>query len=206
MSLQFKTNKDNIMQTASTTFMNRHPDIFNFLQEKYGKKNVRIISFGCSTGEECFSLRKYPPNADIIGIDINPNSIKTALKNPLKDSRMEFKNLNPSELIQLDKCDIILALSVLCKNPEAQEINDIASIYPFDRYNSIITQLDKNLKQDGLMIIRSSNFRFRDTSVFSNYKVILYEKQRASKDFPKFDSNNKRIQNFLETEEFFQKK
>ena len=97
-------------------------------------------------------------------------------------------------------------LSVLCKNPEAQEINDITTIYPFDRYNSIITQLDGILKGDGLMIIRSSNFRFRDTSIFSNYKVISYEKQRASKDFPKFDSNNKRIQDFLETEEFFQKK
>ena len=145
MSLQFKTNKDNIMQTASTTFMNRHPDIFNFLQERYGEKHVRIVSFGCSTGEECFSIRKYLPNADIIGVDINPNSIKTALKNPLKDSKMEFKNLNPSELIELDKCDIILALSVLCKNPEAQEINDITTIYPFDRYNSIITQLKLSL-------------------------------------------------------------
>ena len=205
MSIKFKTNKNNIIQTASTTFMNRHPDIFEFLKEKYKEKDVRILSFGCSTGEECFSIRKYLPKAHIIGVDINPQSIKTAKENPLKDSKMEFIKLNPSELIQIDKCDIILALSVLCKNPEAQELKDIKSIYPFSRYDLIIKQLDKILKKDGTIIIRSSNFRFRDSSVFNKYEVISYEKQRVPKYFPKFDSKNKRIENFLEKEEFFLK-
>ena len=175
MSIKFKTNKNNIIQTASTTFMNRHPDIFEFLKEKYKEKDVRILSFGCSTGEECFSIRKYLPKAHIIGVDINPKSIKTATENPLKDSKMEFIKLNPSELIQIDKCDIILALSVLCKNPEAQELKDIKSIYPFSRYDLMIKQLDKILQKDGTIIIRSSNFRFRDSSVFNKYEVISYE-------------------------------
>ena len=205
MSIKFKTNKNNIIQTASTTFMNRHPDIFEFLKEKYKEKDVRILSFGCSTGEECFSIRKYMPKAHIIGVDINPQSIKTANENPLKDSKMEFIKLNPSELFQIDKCDVILALSVLCKNPEAQELKDIKAIYPFSRYDLVIKQLDEILQKDGTIIIRSSNFRFRDSSVFNKYEVISYEKQRVPKYFPKFDSKNKRIENFLEKEEFFLK-
>jgi hypothetical protein len=35
--------------------------------------------------------------------------------------------------------------------------------------------------------------------------VVNFEKRRDPKDFPKFDSNNKRLKNYLETEEFFRK-
>jgi hypothetical protein len=205
LSLQFGTKSTAIMQTASTTFMDRHPDIFDFLKLQFGDQQIRLLSFGCSTGEECFSLRNYLPNAKITGVDINPNSILTAKKNSLVDGNMEFVCLSPNALHQLGQFDVILALSVLCKNPEAQELNDISSIYPFNRYNSIVTLLDSQLNKNGYLIIRSSNFRLKDSSVFSNYSVVNFEKRRDPKDFPKFDSNNKRLKNYLETEEFFRK-
>jgi hypothetical protein len=205
LSLQFGTKSTAIMQTASTTFMDRHPDIFDFLKLQFGDQQIRLLSFGCSTGEECFSLRNYLPNAKITGVDINPNSILTAKKNSLVDGNMEFVCLSPNALHQLGQFDVILALSVLCKNPEAQELNDISSIYPFHRYNSIVTLLDSQLNKNGYLIIRSSNFRLKDSSVFSNYSVVNFEKRRDPKDFPKFDSNNKRLKNYLETEEFFRK-
>jgi len=205
LSLQFGTKSTAIMQTASTTFMDRHPDIFDFLKLQFGDQQIRLLSFGCSTGEECFSLRNYLPNAKITGVDINPNSILTAKKNSLVDGNMEFVCLSPNALHQLGQFDVILALSVLCKNPEAQELNDISSIYPFHRYNSIVSLLDSQLNKNGYLIIRSSNFRLKDSSVFSNYSVVNFEKRRDPKDFPKFDSNNKRLKNYLETEEFFRK-
>jgi hypothetical protein len=205
LSLQFGTKSTAIMQTASTTFMDRHPDIFDFLKLQFGDQQIRLLSFGCSTGEECFSLRNYLPNAKITGVDINPNSILTAKKNSLVDGNMEFVCLSPNALHQLGQFDVILALSVLCKNPEAQELNDISSIYPFHRYNTIVSLLDSQLNKNGYLIIRSSNFRLKDSSVFSNYSVVNFEKRRDPKDFPKFDSNNKRLKNYLETEEFFRK-
>lgn len=205
LSLQFGTKSTAIMQTASTTFMDRHPDIFDFLKLQFGDQQIRLLSFGCSTGEECFSLRNYLPNAKITGVDINPNSILTAKKNSLVDGNMEFVCLSPNALHQLGQFDVILALSVLCKNPEAQELNDISSIYPFHRYNTIVSLLDSQLNKNGYLIIRSSNFRLKDSSIFSNYSVVNFEKRRDPKDFPKFDSNNKRLKNYLETEEFFRK-
>lgn len=205
LSLQFGTKSTAIMQTASTTFMDRHPDIFDFLKLQFGDQQIRLLSFGCSTGEECFSLRNYLPYAKITGVDINPNSILTAKKNSLVDGNMEFVCLSPNALHQLGQFDVILALSVLCKNPEAQELNDISSIYPFHRYNTIVSLLDSQLNKNGYLIIRSSNFRLKDSSVFSNYSVVNFEKRRDPKDFPKFDSNNKRLKNYLETEEFFRK-
>jgi hypothetical protein len=206
LSRKFGTDTSFIMQTASTTFMDRHPDVFEFLKLQFGDNNLRVLSFGCSTGEECFSLRKYLPNAHIVGVDINPISIETAKKSSLCDNQMEFLNLKPQQLLNLEKFDAILCLSVLCKNPEAQELDDISTIYPFSRFNEVISILDTILDPNGFLIIRSSNFRMRDTDVFVNYNLIDYEKRRDPIDFPKFDANNKRILNFLETEEFFQKK
>ena len=139
LSLRFQTKTSSIMQTAATTFMDRHPDIFEFLKTQYGDKNIRIMSFGCSTGEECFSLRKYLPNARIIGVDINPKSIEIAKKNNLCDEKIDFITSSADELKKLEGFDAILGLSVLCKNPEAQELQNISSIYPFYRFNHVIS-------------------------------------------------------------------
>lgn len=206
LSWRFNTTTASIMQTASTTYMDRHPDIFEFLKIQFGDKNIRILSFGCSTGEECFSLRRYLPNAHIVGVDINPTSIETANKSILRDEKMEFLNLEQEDLKKLEKFDAIMGLSVLCKNPEAKELQDISSIYPFSRFNDAISILDSILNPNGFLIIRSSNFRMRDTDVFIKYDIIDFNNRREPLDFPKFDSKNKRIFNFLETEEFFQKR
>lgn len=206
LSWRFNTTTASIMQTASTTYMDRHPDIFEFLKIQFGDKNIRILSFGCSTGEECFSLRRYLPNAHIVGVDINPTSIETANKSILRDEKMEFLNLEQEDLKKLEKFDAIMGLSVLCKNPEAKELQDISLIYPFSRFNDAISILDSILNPNGFLIIRSSNFRMRDTDVFIKYDIIDFNNRREPLDFPKFDSKNKRIFNFLETEEFFQKR
>ena len=205
LSLQFGAKPSAIMQTASTTFMDRHPDIFDIIKMNFGEQEIRVLSFGCSTGEECFSLRNYLPNAKITGIDINPSSIDKAKKSSLADSNMDFVCCSPNELKLLGKFDVILAMSVLCKNPEAQELTDISSIYPFHRYNSIVLSLDSLLEEKGYLIIRSSNFRFRDSNIFNKYRVVEFKNSREPKFFPKFDVNNKRLINYLETEEIFQK-
>jgi chemotaxis methyl-accepting protein methylase len=205
LSRKFGIQSDQLFQTASTTFMNRHPDIFNILKDQYGSKKINILSFGCSTGEECFSLRKYLPNATIYGIDINPENIEIAKNNDLKDEQIIFKQGNLEQFQFAFKFDVILALSVLCKNPEAEILENISCIYPFETYEKTINHLNDLLKINGLLIIRSSNFRFRDTSIFKKFEVFKTNKLRTPILFPKFDSNNNRLIDYLENEEIFQK-
>ena len=45
------TKEKNIFQEASTTEYDRHPDLFNFLKSRYSDKQIKILSFGCSSGE-----------------------------------------------------------------------------------------------------------------------------------------------------------
>jgi chemotaxis methyl-accepting protein methylase len=55
------------------TAPNRYPEIFAAAVAAAAAAR-RILSFGCSTGEECVSLAEYFPKAEIIG----PTSICSA--------------------------------------------------------------------------------------------------------------------------------
>jgi len=195
---------DSLLQSASTTELNRHPDIFNELKTRFGKEDIRVLSFGCSTGEECKSLSEYLPEAKIVGIDINKKSIENAQANYASEN-VQFILKEPKDLRLLGKFDVIIAISVLCKHPEAELINDISSIFPFDKYESIVSSLDQLLNEEGLLFIRSSNFRFKDTRISDQYEVVSWN-SRNPEPFPKFDSNNVRIDGFEEREELFRKK
>lgn len=60
-------------QLVDWTAANRYPEIFAAAAAAAPDAR-RILSFGCSTGEECVSLAEYFPKAEIIG----PTSICSA--------------------------------------------------------------------------------------------------------------------------------
>ena len=66
-----------LQQTTPFTSMDRYPVIFNGCKDYFeGKKNIKILSYGCSTGEDVLTLRKYFPDIRIVGADINIHSLK----------------------------------------------------------------------------------------------------------------------------------
>ena len=64
-------------QTHNTTEKNRYPKIFNFISKNYKFNN--ILSFGCSSGEECQTLSTYFKYSNIIGIDSNEEILNKAI-------------------------------------------------------------------------------------------------------------------------------
>ncbi len=69
---------ENLFRYRGFTATNRYPRIFGFIQQQLAAQpDVRLLSFGGSTGAEVFTLRDYFPTAFIKGIDINPRSIAT---------------------------------------------------------------------------------------------------------------------------------
>lgn len=71
----------NLFQPYATTTTNRYPAVFQLARDLLGDgPDMRLLSFGCATGEEVFSLRRYFSQASIHGIDINPRSIAVCRK------------------------------------------------------------------------------------------------------------------------------
>jgi chemotaxis methyl-accepting protein methylase len=205
MARKFGKTSNAIFQTASTTFFNRHPDLFSVLQKISPDQSAqRILSFGSSTGEECQSLRLYFPQSKIVGAEINADSREQAIQSN-SDRNIEFIDSVIELIHSKGPYDVVFALSVLCKNPEAEYLESIASIYPFHVYNDLIEKLDSAIKPGGYLVIRSSNYRFRDTSVFGKYQVIEDALLREPIIFPKFDKNSNRLRDYLDKEEIFKK-
>ncbi len=73
----------NVHQRVTFTATNRYPLVFQKCAEYLKERNIpgpKILSFGCSTGEEVFTLGKYLPQATIIGTDINSWCIRRCRK------------------------------------------------------------------------------------------------------------------------------
>lgn len=208
MDFLFRKPSGSVMQTASTTFFDRHPDLFLAMQELVeqtsSKDDIRILSFGSSTGEECFSLRNYFPNACIIGAEINSISRSKAIKKN-QDLKISFIDSVDHLIAQNGPYDVIFALSVLCKNPEAMHTDDLSTIYPFELFERYVKLLSDNLKVGGWLVIRSANYSFVDSQISSGFQIIRSKHLRDPQDFPKFFPNGKRKENFKENDEIFQK-
>src|SRR6185436_431998 len=70
-------------QLTSTTSPDRYPELFTEAAKACRQQTdgfTTILSYGCSTGEECFSLNKYFKKAKIIGVDINKLNLKKAIQ------------------------------------------------------------------------------------------------------------------------------
>jgi trans-aconitate methyltransferase len=130
------------LQPNHMTREERFPLIFNSVQELQPNAK-RVLSFGCSTGEECQALAKRFPNAEIVGIDVDHHSIEQARR----------KNKNPNicfhdELSGLGKFDVVTALMVFFCMEEP---------IPKKAFASMLTKIDKHVNPGGLIAIYTSD-------------------------------------------------
>lgn len=179
-------------QLTSTTKSDRYPEIFSALQGLTEELNEsKILSYGCSTGEECFSLRKYFPNFSIIGADINMGNIKKASHNN-SDSRIKFIE-SKNELIQENgPYSIILAMSVLCRWEDTKDLENCEKIYLFEKFDNSIHELTEYIEPNGYLALYNSNFRLEDSSSADRYEAIDFEVIKESGFVHKFDRNHSR--------------
>ncbi|WP_237663073.1 methyltransferase domain-containing protein [Sutcliffiella horikoshii] len=164
-----------VHQTTPFTYMDRYPEIFSachtFLKDK---ENVKILSYGCSTGEEVLTLRKYFPNAEIIGADINKHSLLKC--NNLKtDNKIKFIYSSTKNIQSHGPFDAIFCMAVFQRKPHfiaAKGIKSLKKIYPFEKFENEVSKLDKHVKPSGLLVIHFSQYSLEDTKVSQNYKAL----------------------------------
>ncbi|MGQ4665902.1 class I SAM-dependent methyltransferase [Metabacillus halosaccharovorans] len=122
-----------VHQTTQLTYMDRYPKIFSACRDYFeNKQDLKILSFGCSTDEEVLTLRRYFPNAQIVGADINKRCIDICRKLPV-DEKITFVHSSLSEIKKYGDFDAIFCMAVLERKPHyiaAKGINSLKKIYP----------------------------------------------------------------------------
>ena len=163
-----------VHQTTPATCLNRFPVIFTACKNYFDKKKeIKILSFGCSTGEEVITLRHYFPDATIVGAEINQNSLEICQKRKL-DSKMLFIDSTDRNIQINGPYDAIFCMAVFQRTPQSiteQGIKSLKRIYPFEKFDKQICMLDECVKKDGLMVVHFSQYDFLDTAVASKYDI-----------------------------------
>ena len=168
-----------VFQMSGATGQNRYPEIFRFVGDSLGHRaDLRLLSFGCSTGEEVFTLRGYFPRAVIDGIDINPYRIRAArrrLRHAGGDPRLNFLVTASPERLPAASYDAVFCLAVLREGslncePPPPRCDDWIRFADFER---VIGDLARTVRPGGLLAIAHSNFRFADTAAASGFETVM---------------------------------
>jgi SAM-dependent methyltransferase len=184
-----------VHQVRTDTETDRYPEIFRFVFDflrRAGGDRPNILSFGCSTGEECFSIRQYSPQASILGLDILRENVYLA-QNRNHDPGISFRRSTVANLRGGAPYDAIFAMSVLCRWPDTMEIDECSKTYPYRRFEKSVSALDEVLAPGGLLIIYNANFCFTDSATSERYAPLTVPDSSDSGFVHKFSTENRKL-------------
>jgi SAM-dependent methyltransferase len=171
-----------LYQPYGTTSIDRYPEIFRFVRESVGDSAaLRVLSFGCATGEEVFTLRRYFPLATLAGIDINPWNIALCRlrRSKVRKEKMTFAVAGSATGEADSSYDAIFAMAVFrhgdlnTSQPAASSSRRIR----FADFEESVADLARVLKPGGLLAIQNAMFRFCDTRVAGDFATVFTMKR-----------------------------
>jgi 2-polyprenyl-3-methyl-5-hydroxy-6-metoxy-1,4-benzoquinol methylase len=151
-------------QLPNLTALNRYPEIFAAAAAAAPRAKL-VLSFGCSTGEECVTLADYFPTAQIIGADINPVNLLRARKH--RNNRIRFVYARDRSLSNFGGFDVVFCMAVLRTAKK-----HVDQHYPFDRFVERARFLESLVKRGGLLVIHNAAYRFSDAPRRFGYDTI----------------------------------
>ncbi len=150
-------------QDVVVTKPNRYPKLFAGARALLGDA-PRILSFGCSSGEEVISLREYFPGAQIVGAEIN-KAMLADCRRLLRDPGTRFIHSSHARIAKHGPYDAIFAMAVFQRRPhwvETTGLRDLSDHYPFALFADEIAFLTGQLAPGGLLIVEHAQYRVED--------------------------------------------
>src|SRR5579863_6094507 len=164
-----------LFQPFGDTAEDRYPDVFALVAQHLAGRDVSILSIGCSTGEEVFSLKRYCPNARVKGLDISPQRIaickRQAAERRLAD--VSFDIAADTEMEPAAGYDAIFAMAVFRHGGLSDGPPECGHLLTFSVFEQAMAGLSRCLRPGGLLAIRHANFRFSDTASAADFQVVL---------------------------------
>ncbi len=182
-------------QAYSHTLPDRYPWLFEFARANIADSaGIRLLSFGCSRGDEVFSLRKYFQAAAIKGIDIERRNIsRCEARARTEDAAGLSFAVEADTRREPDACyDAIFCLAVLCLGDltvSGARRSD-PHLY-FDDFERMVTDFSRCLRPGGILFLLTTNFRFCDTAVSRDFDTVLWADLSQLAPDVLFDRNNR---------------
>lgn len=88
---------------------------------------------------------------------------------------------------------------------KSENIQDLRKLYPFEKFQSKILELDSCLKAGGLLVVHNSQYRVADTSAGMRFEPLATARHIRTSG-PLFDRNSRRLQGAPESYSVFIKK
>lgn len=153
-------------QIHTTLF--RYPTLFGYAYylQKNGflPANPRILSFGCSTGEELLSLRHYFPTARLFGCDVVKTALEQARQLTRGDAWTTVFGSTTGAIRSHGPYDLIMANSVLCEN-SADPVR-LKTMFPFSRFEDLLCDVAQYLAPDGVICLHNASYLAEESPDF----------------------------------------
>ncbi len=166
-----------LFQPGLRTLDDRYPDIFRFVRDQIADApTVRLLSFGCATGAEAFTLRRYFPTAQIKGVDISADAIAECRRRWSADGQdpgLSFEQASSAAAEPAEAYDAVFAMAVYRHGALNDGPPHCDPLIDFARFERSIALLARCLRPGGLLIIRHSFFRFNDCAIAGEFRQIM---------------------------------
>ena len=181
-------------QTHTYTARERYPGLFDDCRTYLDDGPAcRLLSFGCSTGEEVESLAGRWPQAAIVGVDINPWCVRECRRRYGKNG-FTFLNRADAAFEALAPFDAIFCLAVLQRPGNwGTPDNTVVRGHTFAQFAGEIAVLDGHLKAGGLLAIDNADFRFIDTAAATRYVPLDSPNNRQLRRRPVYGPDNTKL-------------
>jgi SAM-dependent methyltransferase len=183
----------NLFQPYSTTADDRYPVIFRFVRDALGDApSLRLLSFGCSTGEEVFTLRRYFPRSIVRGIDIDPANIAICERRlrETPDRAVSFAVASSTANEDSASFDAIFCMAVL-RHGDLKQAERSDRLLRFEDFERAIADFARCLKPGGYLALRHANFRFVDSDAARGFDPVL--EVPTNPQTPLFGRDNQRL-------------
>ncbi|PUA45157.1 class I SAM-dependent methyltransferase [Pseudomonas protegens] len=183
-ALLMRRRPQGLFQPYGTTREDRYPELFQSIRQVLADTpQTRLLSFGCSTGEEVFSLARYFRQAHIRGVDIDAGRIgrcRARWQREGREPRLSFLCAGDVALETTASYDLVMAMAVFRHGALGESPTDCSAWIRFADFDRVLGDLARVLKPGGLLVIRHANFRLGDTGAAGLFECLHGEAAQAS--------------------------
>ncbi|MEM6489304.1 MAG: class I SAM-dependent methyltransferase [Pseudomonadota bacterium] len=187
-------------QQSTATLFNRYAEVFRVLRASvemaHGPSlrgaDLRILSFGCSTGAEMLTARAYFPDATILGCDVDETALGVAAEALEEDGGRVFAS-DAATIAALAPFDIVLANAVLCVHPLKREIEDLTPMFPHSRFHETVGTLVGALAPTAWLMLCNAAYDLRSVPEAAGLRPIASPLIEANGFVERFDRTGRRL-------------